>query len=282
MPGRVTRRLLALCVPGLALAAEARGQVPASARLADFAVNAAIGGVIAGARSLLLGGSIARPLALGALGGGVQGLGRQIAASPFTGSGLLGREVSALGISLTYSAGVDSLVVFAPLGPVMLELRPGTAQALRARVSLFDVLTLGLSLADRESSFDLEASLSAGAPTFRRPRSRMPLGAQEGGFAQVGTIFLAREEPADSRRLTLRHESVHVLQWDALSQLVALPVERALVSRLPGGAWLERHADVGALAPLTVYFVSRQLPYEQHPWEREAYRLTTGRPTANR
>jgi hypothetical protein len=282
MLGRVSRRLLALCAPTLVSTAEARAQVPTSARLADFAVNAAIGGVISGARSALRGGGITRPVALGALGGGVQALGRQLAASPFTASGVLGRELSAVGISLTYSAGVDSLVVLAPVGPVMLELRPGTAQPVRARVSLFDLVTIGLSLADRESSFDLVSSLSAGVPTFRRPRSRMPLGAQEGGFAQVGTIFLAREEPADSRRLTIRHESVHVLQWDALSQLVALPVERALVARLPGGAWFERHADVGALAPLTVYVVSRQIPYEHQPWEREAYRLTTGLPTPTR
>jgi hypothetical protein len=104
----------------------------------------------------------------------------------------------------------------------------------------------------------------------------MPLGAQEGGFAQVSTIFLAREEPPEFRRVTARHESVHVLQWDALSQLVARPIERSLVSRVPGGAWLERYVDIGALAPVVVFVIARQIPYDQQPWEREAYRLTTG------
>jgi hypothetical protein len=277
MLSRFPRGLAAACALALGVPHAMHAQVSTSARVSDVAVNAAIGGVVAGVRSLLRGGSVLRPVALGALGGGVQGVGRQVAASRISGSGFVGRELSAVGISLAYWGATDSLLILAPVGPVMLEVRPGAAQSFRARVSLFDVATLARSLADHESSFDLESSFTSGVPTFRRPRARMPLGAQEGGFAQVSTIFLAREEPSGFRRVTVRHESVHVLQWDALSQLVVLPIERSLVSRVPGGAWLERYVDVGALAPLGVFLIARRIPYEHQPWEREAYQLTTGR-----
>jgi hypothetical protein len=279
MRSRFSRCLAAVSVLALCTPRDVLAQLSTSARLSDVAANAAIGGIIAGARSLLRGGSVVRPVALGALGGGVQGLGRQVAASSFSGSGLVGREVSAVGISLTHWGATDSLVFFAPVGPVMLEIRPGAAQSLRARVSLFDLATLGTQIANRQSRFDLESSVSSGAPVFLRPQVDMPLDAQESGFAQVGTIFLAREEPAQLRAFITRHESVHILQWDALSQLVALPLERTLVSRIPGGAWLEQYVDVGALAPLGAYIVAKQIQYEQQPWEREAYKLTSGRPT---
>jgi hypothetical protein len=167
----------------------------------------------------------------------------------------------------------------APAGPLLLEVRPGARQRVRARVNLVDVATIVAALSDGHSTFDLASSLSVGAPVFLCPRTAMPLGYDESGFTQVGTIFLAHDIPGAFRNEVLRHEGVHVLQWDAYNQLVAFTIERAIVRRLPGGSMLQRVADVGVLAPASAYLLARQIPYDQQPWEREAYLLTTGRPT---
>jgi hypothetical protein len=107
----------------------------------------------------------------------------------------------------------------------------------------------------------------------------MPLGYDEAGFTQVGTIFLAGEHPPELRRDLLRHENVHLLQWDAYNQLLTIPMERAILRRLPGGPSMQRFIDIGVLGPTSVYLLAQRIPYERHPWEREAYLLTTGRPT---
>lgn len=256
-----------------------RAQVSTNARVSNLAANAAIGAVVAAARSVLGGRGVTRPVLLGAIGGVLQGTGRQVAAGRSTASGLVGRELSALGISLAYSAGADSLILIAPLGPITLELRPHAEERLRARVSLVDLAIIVSALADGHSDFDLASSLTAGAPVFTRPPGETPLGYLGAGFTRIGVIFLADGLPSARYRTALSHESVHVLQWDAYDQLVAFPIERTIVQRLMGGASLPRFIDLGVLSPAAAFLLAEQIPYERQPWEREAYLLTTGRPT---
>lgn len=259
------------------VARPATAQVSSRARITDVAINAAIGGIIAAAHSVIIGHPVQRAALLGAAGGGIESVGRQIAAERFTAAGLLGREVGAAGISLGYSAAADSLVILAPIGPLTLEVRPRDSSRVHARLNLFDAATILTAVADGHSTFDAGATFSHGAPVFRRPRSRMPLGYDESGFTQVGTIFVASDVPRAERALALRHETVHLLQWDTFQQLVTLPLERAATARIPGGRTLQRFFDVGVVAPLSVYVIAKQIPYDQQPWEREAYELTTGR-----
>lgn len=272
-------RRIALFVAALLVARPASAQLTVGKRVTDVAINAAIGGIIAAARSAIGGHSVQRAALLGAAGGGIEGVGRQIAAGRFTAAGFLGREVGAAGNSLTYSAGADSLVLLAPIGPVTIEIRPRDSSRVRARLDLFDAASIVTAVADGHSTFDIGASLEHGAAVFRRPRSRMPLGFDESGFTQVGTIFVASDVPPAARAIALRHESVHLLQWDTFQQLVTLPIERAALARIPGGSTLSRFVDVGVLAPASVYVIAKQIPYDQQPWEREAYELTTGRAT---
>lgn len=272
--GQIARiAVAALLVPA---ATPVRAQVSTNARVSNLAANAAIGAVIATARSVLGGRGLTRPALLGAVGGALQGAGRQVAAGRSTASGLVGRELSAFGISLTYSAGTDSLVLIAPVWLVTLEMRPHVDR-FRARVNLVDLALVASALADRHSSLDLGSSLSAGAPVFSRPQVRGHMA--EAGYSRMGVIFLADGFPPALRREVLSHEAVHLLQWDAYNQLVAFPLERAIVRRLPGGARLPRFIDIGVLGPVAALLLARQIPYERQPWEREAYLLTTGRPT---
>jgi hypothetical protein len=96
----------------------------------------------------------------------------------------------------------------------------------------------------------------------------------------MGVIFLLNGTPPALRREVLSHEAVHLLQWDAYNQLVANPIERTLVRGVPGGRSLSRFLDLGVLSPTSALLLAQQIPYDRQPWEREAYLLTTGRPTA--
>jgi hypothetical protein len=286
-PTSLDRKLVGIAAAALLLpAATAAGaQVSTNARVSNLAANAAIGAVLAAARSVLGGRRLTRPVLLGAVGGALQGVGRQVAAGRSTASGLVGREISALGISLTYSAGADSLVLIAPIWLITLEVRPNVADRVRARVSLADLALVASALVDGRSDFELGSSLSAGAPVFSRPLRDatpgygVPAGFVQAGYSRMGVIYLVNGIPPVLRREALSHESVHLLQWDAYNQLVAFPIERAIVRRLPGGRSLSRFVDLGVLGPGAAFLIAHQIPYERQPWEREAYLLTTGRPT---
>jgi hypothetical protein len=254
----------------------AGAQVSTSARVSNLAANAAIGAVLSAARQAFGRGEFARPVMLGALGGAIQGAGRQVAAGRSTASGLVGREVSALGISLTYSAGADSLVLIAPLWLVTFEVRPRQQNRFQARVNLMDLAFVTSAVIDGRS-LDVGSSLVAGAPVFTRPI--VPTD-RELGYSRMGVIFLMNGTPPALRREVLSHETVHLLQWDAYNQLLANPIERALVRSMPGGKSLSHFVDLGILSPTSALLIARRIPYERQPWEREAYLLTTGRPTA--
>jgi hypothetical protein len=257
-------------------ATPATAQVSTKARASNLAANAAIGAVLAGARQVFGRHKYVRPMLLGALGGAIQGAGRQVAAGRSTASGLIGRQVSALGISATYSAGADSLILIVPVWLVTFEVRPHQENRIRARVNLMDLAFVASALIDGRS-LDVGSSLVAGAPVFTRPITPTDV---EAGYSRMGVIFLLDGRPPAARRVTLSHETVHLLQWDAYNQLVANPIERTLVRAVPGGKSISRFIDLGVLSPTMALLLARQIRYDRQPWEREAYLLTTGRPTA--
>jgi hypothetical protein len=257
-------------------ATPAKAQVSTNARVSNLAANAAIGAALAVARQVFGRHQFMRPLVLGAVGGAIQGAGRQVAAGRSTASGLIGREVSALGISVTYSAGADSLVLIAPVWLVTFEMRPHQQNRFRARVNLMDLAFVTSAIIDGRS-LDVGSSLVAGAPVFTRPIARTDA---ELGYTRMGVIFLMDGTSPALRREVLSHAAVHLLQWDAYNHLVANPIERTLVRGVPGGRSLSRFLDLGVLSPTSALLLGLQIPYDRQPWEREAYLLTTGRPTA--
>ena len=264
-----------IVVSFLLSAVPAAAQVSTSARISNLAANAAIGGVLAAARSLFGGHRFARSLALGSLGGAIQGAGRQVAGGRSTASGLVGRQLSAVGISLAYSAGADSLVLIAPVWLVTFEVRPHLPNPVRARVNLMDFAFVTSALVDGRS-LDVASSLSVGAPVFTRAVAAKD---KYVGYTRMGVIFLTDGVPAALRREALSHEAVHLLQWDAYGQLVAFPIERKLMRSVPGGRSLSRFLDLGVFGPIPALLIAQRIRYEKQPWEREAYLLTTGRPT---
>jgi hypothetical protein len=133
--------------------------------------NALMSGVSAGILQRLRGGSFRDGLARGAFGGSVQYAGKRLAAQHFDGAGLLGRQVSATGVSMVRNA-ADARPTFDrllfPLGPLHLYVHLSDGVTVRPKVNLRALITLISAAAHTELRWDAGATLSAGAPCFTR------------------------------------------------------------------------------------------------------------------
>jgi hypothetical protein len=261
------------------LAPPVQAQVSAGDRVSNLAINGAIGSVIATTRAIIRGRNAWKALLPGFAGGAVMGAGKQLAGARFFGAGLVGRQVSAVGVGVVELGARDTMVFRGVVGPLTLEVRPRASDRVRPRLNVVDAGTILVYVLQRDARLDVLGTLSTGAPVFRLPMERMEFeGGTAEGFEHTGVILLAEDLANDprQRRLIIAHESVHLLQEDALSDLVTLPIEQALIRRLPFGDRAPRILDVGVIAPLTVIWLSTRFRYERRPWEREAYHITEG------
>ena len=250
--------------------------------LAFLSGNAVLGGLTAGVFQTLRGGSFWPAFRAGVVGGAVAYTGRRIAVERFSGAGLLGREVAAVGGSLVQNA-ADARAAFErvviPFGLVRFYVQSdrSSAAATHVRVKVdFPTLLATTYLVVRENAdFDLSASLSSGTPVFRT-RVRYADGYWRGDQA-AGVIWLHGnpDDPAPDadRSGVFAHERVHVLQYDFSLVAWSDAGEAWLSKRIPGGGWVDRHLDLGL--HLGVWGLANWLlPYEQRPWEQEAFFLS--------
>lgn len=247
-------------------------------RLQNALGNAGIGGATGAVGAILRGRDPLRGFLYGAIGGLTMSAGRQVAGRRFTTAGLVGRELSAVGVSLVHAGERDTLLLLAPLGPAVVELRPRAVDRVRTRLDLVQTGTIAY-VAARGGRLDWRATLRTGAPVFRVGQNLLHVGEQSAAVGAMlhGSILLldpAQRPAGIDGAQTLRHETVHVLQYDYASQAVALPIERSLLGHV--GFWRRpaRHLDVGALTPLLLGAIAAPVPYGDRPWEREAQRLT--------
>jgi hypothetical protein len=269
---------LTLAVAGCALAPpRLAAQVDSSVRLKNAAVNGALGAATVVVRRAVGRRLTPAAVAQGAAGGVAMSLGRQMAGSGAPGSGLLGRTVHAGGLSLVAAAVSDDRVLLLPVGPLTLHVPTESGRPLRARIDAADTFVLLQTAFAPGTRLDAGASLSAGAPVFVRPQARMRDPTVR-GYARLGTVVLSDAPHSDYARATLlAHETIHVLQLDALRLLAAHPAERAVLGRVPGFGVVGRHIDVGLVAPAVVSALHVSVERHRHPFEREAYLLSIGR-----
>jgi len=243
-------------------------------RIENLAINTAIGSATGLVWATIRHSSKTKGALQGAAGGALMSAGRQIAATAFNGSGFLGREISATGISLAATAGEPKTTLSLPIGPLSLECGDDNFDW---RLNVVDfVAIVGLSLSPN-TRLDLRKSLSSGAAVFR---DRHESFGQRGDFdimaiSEFGTVRLSRSafEPFTGKTNVLYHENVHVLQDDYFQRAIALPAERQVIQHLPFGRQFLRHLDLGVAGPMLEGAMS-PIPYESRPWEREAYALT--------
>jgi hypothetical protein len=236
-----------------------------------LAGNALIGGATAALRARLGGRPLLRAFATGAAGGAVTYAGKRIAIERWGGAGLVGREVAAVGSSVSANAGegrgpLDRLVL--PAGPVRVYLSTrGPGPVLRARVDLAAVSVAAYAATARGSRFDAAASLSSGALVFRVPGALgdLPYEARHA----AGVVQL--RDGADPERVerAAAHERVHVLQYDQSFVLWAAPAEAAVMRRARWSRGLHRWVDIGVNAP-ALAGLGAVVPYRARPWEAEA------------
>lgn len=260
-------------------------------RARNVAVNAVLGAGVAGVRALVQRQPLRRALLLGAAGGGVTGAAKQVIGGSRQASGVAGRVLGAAGQSLIVSATTPGGYAALPLGPLLLEWQrgplpgdstPGDTTAARNgrwrmnwRVNVWSTAVTALALA-RGDRLDATASLWALTPVVRRPATEMPFGYEADGYSFGGLLILADDLSPDSpRRLVLAHEAIHAVQWDQLGLPAALPIERAALARTRLPRALVRHVDLGLVQAGAAYWATTLMPYEDQPWEREAYRLTS-------
>lgn len=249
-------------------------------RAAHLAVNGALGGFSAAMFALVRGKNPWRAAFMGFGGGVALGVGKQVAGRRFDGSGLIGRQLAAFGTSVVRTASEDTMLFIVPAGPMTLEVRPGAVERVRPRVNLVGTATVLYYVIRADTRFDMRSTLSAGAPVFRFPTETVTT--RDGiifGRMDFGTIVLGSPPSVldAQRRLTLPHESIHILQYDFLDQALALPPERAILRKLGAGTGFLRHVDVGAISVLLAGVLQMHMDYDDRPWEREAVLLTEGR-----
>lgn len=252
----------------------AGAQVSVGMRAQDLGINAAIGVVTATAWSLIRGRGFAGGIQRGLIGGAATGIGRQVAASPFDGSGFVGREISGMGISLITSAGLERVTLSFPVGPVRIQLVDG--HDLDWRVNATDAVAAVIRATHTGTRIDAGLSLSSGTFVFRDRRQSFHTSSGEADAAEFfESITLARSVfyETDHPRV-LYHENVHVLQNDYLANAVTNPFEVALLNRTAFGRLLTRHIDPGVLSVPVNILANNLVKYSARPWEREAYALT--------
>lgn len=237
----------------------------------SLGANALIGGATAAVRARVQRRPVARAFAAGAAGGALTYAGKRISVERGGGLGFLGREVAAVGTSVTANAAegrgvMDRLVL--PVGPVRLYLvTRGPGPSFSARLDAAAVVAAAYAATVPGSRFDADRSLSAGALVFTVPGVLGELGYD--GRHAAGVILVRRgEDPVRTERASL-HERVHVVQYDQTFLLWSAPAEAALMDRAGWSRALHRWMDLGLNAP-ALAALSAVVPYDAQPWETEA------------
>lgn len=243
----------------------------------DAGVNVGLGALTAGIIAWKREESLWRGLVYGALGGGVAFAGKELVAQEFSAAGLLGRELSAFGASIVSNASygrapLDRIVL--PIGFLRLYFNADDSSRTRIKLDLAATLAFLYSATQPRARLDLRSSLSSGAFVFDgiAPRSlSMHKAGTLAGVIRL-TYFLEPEE----REGALAHETIHAAQYDFSFLVWSEPAERALWKLFVGGERIHRYVDLGLNVPIWGV-LNTLIPYDDRPWEREAFLLTGAR-----
>lgn len=233
--------------------------------------NVVLGGLTAGIGEQLGGGSFWRGFTRGAAGGGLAFVGKQVSAARFTGAGLLGRQITAVGGSAVNNAAAGRPLfarVVVPLGPARVYVEPGSSSPVHVKLDAAGLIRIGYAATRPDARLDVGSSLSSGTLVFE-------VGDEWGYRARhaAGVILMTEHRSPRGGRRTLAHERVHVGQYDFAFLAWSEPAERWVANRSDTIGWLHRYVDFSANAAVfgALNFI---VPAQVSPWEHEAYLLS--------
>lgn len=232
-----------------------------------LAANSLLNGIVAGVFSAIRSdGSFADGFVKGASGGALVYTGKRLAAERFFGAGLLGREVAAVGTSITRSVRTGST----PLGELVLPIGPlrfywkRDEGDLEVRPDISALYWLGYGVVESRLELDWRKSLSAGAAVFVTRGAAL----KEHAGQEIGSMILLSggSEALDD---VLAHERIHVIQQDNQWGVVGEPLEDWAVGHLgPVSSWLS-HVDLGPTAGLSFFVADVLWDRPGNPFEVE-------------
>lgn len=247
---------------------------------ATASANALLSGVTAGIIQEIRGGSFRDGFTRGALGGTVIYAGKHIVARNFSGAGMIGRQVSAVGTSIVRNAsnavGTFDRVVL-PIGFLRVYWQPNAPQQWHAKIDAVAAGWTIYGIAEPQLDLDFAESLSSGAVVFRTNGNVIAFDERHaGGVVQTGVIFLSDVRPwgQDFLQRALAHERVHVLQMDQIFMTLNDPHDDALLRMLPRGRAIDRYIDINLSTEILRLLT---IPIDKHadrPWELEAIYLS--------
>jgi hypothetical protein len=214
-----------------------------------------LAGVSAGILQELRDGSFRDGFARGALGGAVAYGGRRIVVEDYWGAGLVGRQISAVGNSMARNAGQAQPLlnnVWLPMGPVTVRLSRDNGIRVSAKADVFAAGYLLSAILDDRLELDFGTSLSSGAPVFRAPNHNVRVdGRLVNGIAPADVIVIGAPASVDliESPTTLKHERVHVLQYDFVQMMWGDPLEEYLARRVPYARTLSKYVRLGITVP---------------------------------
>lgn len=265
--------LLVVCLPGAALSQPTdagHAQWHTSAWVGDLtflSANALLAGLSAGVVQEVRGHSFRDGFARGALGGAIAYGGRRVAVENFHGAGFLGRQLSAVGSSLARNAGntpASFSDVTLPLGPVLVHLRNDNGWGATATLDLYSAAWLATAIMDDRLALDVGETLSSGAPVFRAADHDMKHdGTRIGGTVVGGVIVVARPGQLPDDQI-MRHERVHVLQYDFGQTLLGDQMEQYASRHLPFMASAQKFVRFGVAVPVLLGGLYSAFDLERH------------------
>lgn len=246
-----------------------------------LSANAVIGGLTAGLIQELRGGSFQDGFVRGALGGTAIYAGKRVAIERFSGAGLIGREVAAVGASIVRNASdgigtFDRLIL--PVGVTRLYWQP---KQKKASLKL-DIVAAGYvvyGVLEKELDFEVEQSLSAGAAVFSTNEKLISYGTGEqhaAGVSRAGIVLRAHITPYGDEFLdrAFAHERVHVLQDDQLFITLNDHADDWVLGRLGPAARISRFVDINLSTEVLRILGGFIDNHADRPWEMEAIFLT--------
>jgi hypothetical protein len=229
-------------------------------------INMALGAGTAGISELNAGRSFWKGALKGSLGGSAVFAGKCLVAQRSAVTDWIGNGVVGLGSSIVANAssGKSALrEITIPIGPLLIS-RDNRTKHFSARVDVPDVAAATYFGMQSHNTWMPRQTFEHGSIFFEDFNG--------GEDWQAGRVLLLRPH-ADEEAIA--HELTHSAQASFVTIAWEEPLERKMLSAIPGGPWIHGHVELGVLS-LVWAGLNSKLAVWDRPWETEARSFDAG------